>query len=406
MRAMDEMANTVENILENGNALLLMGVKCIGKTTKLREYCYKHDYELRIYEGFQIETDFVGNAIDKEYSEQEFGDILNTALTPPHYEEILSEALSHYEPSKHIIDDMKNCLKQDKITVLAFKCNNPGKVLSNMAAVAISEMIVNNNAARISFPKDKLKIALICDISINDNFFQPFQNNVMRIFKTYRKTNYDFNDVKLALDFMENMGYHPFVIEFLKAIRPEKFIECMKSVYNESYTQNSSSFKSIHKLSDFLLEDKSKEIRSPMLLFDDSLKNAYKKSHGKDENIAFKMAEAIAENIVDWSFRTSVSKYPGDDSPNSLRTAAKVFEKDVFPLLKRLKNENKSEKDGERREAFKIAVNMMNNFLNIDDNVENYRKKVFSNYVDKEFANVFTMFYNMTLDQKMRQARK
>lgn len=85
MRAMDEMANTVENILENGNALLLMGVKCIGKTTKLREYCYKHDYELRIYEGFQIETDFVGNAIDKEYSEQEFGDILNTALTPPHY---------------------------------------------------------------------------------------------------------------------------------------------------------------------------------------------------------------------------------------------------------------------------------------------------------------------------------
>lgn len=392
----DEMAQTIENILENGDALLLMGVKCIGKITKLREYCYKKDYELRIYENFQIESDFVGNPIDKEFSEQEFCNILNDALNPPYNEEILTETLSHYEPSENIADDIRKCIKGGKTTVLAFKCNNPGKVLSNMAAACISDMVLNNRAAKILFPQNKLKIALICDISINDIFFQPFQNNVMRIFKTYRKTDYGLTDVKLALDFMEENCYHPIVIEFLKAIRPEKFIECMKSVYEESYTKNSSSLKSIRKLSDFLIEDKSREIKSPMLLTDDVLKANYKKSRPKDRYIVLQTAEALAENIEDWSFRTSVSKYPGDDSPNSLKTAAKVFAKEVYPMLKRAKDND---------EVLKIAINMINNFLEIDERVADYRKKVFANYVGREFAEVFTMFYNVMLNKKMRQAR-
>lgn len=401
----DDMADTIENVLESGNPLLLLGVKCIGKKTKFMEYCHKHDYEFRIYNAFQVDQDFVGSAIDREFSETEFADVLKNALEPPYYPEILTETLNHYEPYDYVVEDMKSCIKSGKTTVLAFLSNNPGRSMTNMASVAIAEMIVNCRVAGIEFAKDKLKIAIISDIPLNDNSFQPFRQTVMRLFKSYRKTNYDRNDVRLAVDYMEKNGYHDILTDFFKTIRPEKFIECMKSAYKDSLAQNSADLKSIRTLSDFLLQDNSKEIKSPLLTLNDNLKEEYYKKGARDFDTAFKMMEEIEKNISDWVLRTSIKKYPGDDSPNSLKKAVNTFLNEVVPEMKKSNMKLNQRMGGEAHKIFQIAINMMNNFLRLSDNVASYRKKVLATYVDKEFAEVFAEFYNYESDKKMRQAK-
>lgn len=214
----------------------------------------------------------------------------------------------------------------------------------------------------------------------------------------FKKMEYDENDATCTFEYMKNHGYAQALIDFFDNApdRDAKLLDLLRSVDEGTLTSNTSSTRSIKELSTFLKESKSsKKMHGAMLCTDASLKETFFQLGHSDYEIAKEMVNQIASRLSNWAARVPEATYPGDDTSGSMEVAIKDFLEVLVPAMNDPDMEDEYTDDSsEAHELFVEAVDMASTLLAVDNVVADYRRDVFSTYVDEDFAQEFGEFYN------------
>lgn len=395
----DSMADFIETTLEAEKPALLLTVFGIGTTTKIEDYCKRHGYPCLLIDEYEAERSLVGIPCDPSASSINWEKLLKEALFAPEKVSGLADAFKLYAPTDIIVDEVEKYSANQTPFVLVVEGIWGKEPLSWGIQAAIYRILFENVLVRTQLSQGQMKFIFVEKlnpyVSNEGEILDLFPEKMMARFSCFRKTSYELYDAELALVYMKTNNYFKPLVDFLEQQGPAWLLEMMKYWPPNSLTENSSSLRSIHSLSDFLNHNmEKKSVTGTVLCANKKLLEDFEASGEVSYDTAFAMMNEIKKHLKNWAARVLGAEYAGQGK-DSLEKAINVFETKIIPAMMDPEMEKCYQDDGSNaQKVFGVAVKTMRNFLAIDDLVKKNRERLFAYYVSNAVAKEFALFYN------------
>lgn len=455
----DDVGDFLKSTLASGVPALLIGPSSLGKTSRVHAYmkdverktglkpflinvnlASKDTVDLMGMPVKQTLVDYVsGGGFEKlELGSvgKELGNIVNEVAGNLDYGMV--DSLTLRAPDKTIKDEFNKALKEGREVILFFdecnRCKNP-TIMS-----AMFEAISDYKFANVSFKnyKDKVKIIAACNMSYSgmeqavskrgrgDDDSEGYSAAgsldpaLAARFSIYWKKQYDENDVKSWLNFMEDKknegAIDGTIVEYFKTLSIEKAIDVIAQVENRTIEKAVPSTRTLFQLSKDIKSMRGKmgpdgfksSLFNGKLIFSDpgmvntlfDLRNRLNDSMNSVEdvgNLILNFANQILEDRDTWESYLSGGMVSLDSSGTKNISGDSIMS-NIEELTKRLKEYLLKPMDNAARSAcrniMKVIIRMAESISTLDTQIEARREKVFEIYVGKEFAGEFGKYFN------------
>ncbi len=408
----DPMGDFIEEALLEGKPAMVLGVLCVGKTTRVEECCKRHGYRLWSLSLDEWEQVAVGIPASAEAAQFSWEEILEEALDHSGNFSRLEEAFLMHTPIPSARKQLQFYASGERPLVLCIDEFLYRKA-SPKAQAAIYRLIAWHTVAGVTFPANQVKFIFIGDIEPGDKDETPFSKALLSRFVCFRKSSYDVRDTQLALQYMRKHHYYPALIDYLEQLSPEQFLKFImppgRSLYSEPYLHDGefycdsnffdSTLYSLSKLSDSLWSGEEKHPCT--LLCPDIGKISGWQDLDYDKTI--KIMHQMEQRISRWAGNTSKGKYHrflhgwngakwpfSSDKTNSMQDAIQLFLEEAVPAMYAPYVREHYREEGSRASIiYKATLKIMEGFLGID----RLFTDVVTCYVSREFANGFIPWY-------------
>lgn len=391
---LDQVTDFVSDSLDAGLPTMVMGVSGLGKTTRIREYCQKNGYDFELISlSTKDRLDIMGppakvditRYIAKENSGilDELG--LTTELSDLKTQSGLPNCVTVRSPKSELQERIRKSTESGRPLVLLMDEFN--RCIDPTVQSSIFQAISDNQFGGVHFKKGQVKVALAGNIGETTREAGRVDAALTARAVQFKKLSYDESDAVAVINYMKSHGYAQSLLDYI-GNDTEKVLKLIKSVDEGSLTTNVSSTRSLKALSDMLNESTaSKRLHGSLLCPDDTAVQEFTISGATDDSVLESMINRILPRLNNWAALGSYT-YPGG---TPLDKAIEVFKQGVT-----LYNESKSKGEQVDDRLRSNLTAMIYNMLSIDSSISDYRGKTFSYYVDKDFAEEFTKYYNVT----------
>lgn len=302
------------------------------------------------------------------------------------------EIVKNAQPKNHKVvsvtkldytEDVYDIYVEDCHNFLVDLEDNSGVVIHNCIDPTVQTAIFQclddpGSFGGITFPKGLVKVALAGNLGDSTMEAGDVDGALTARAVQYKKLTFDEDDAKAVLQYMKDNNFAKPLLNYL-GDDYAKVLSLIKSVDQGSLTSNVSSTRSLHALSDAILES----INSPMmhgtvLVADQDLVTEFNMRGKRDTDLLKRVVKLILDKSPNWAAIGSFDYVDGQD----LKTVMGQFEKIANAYL------------SGRDELGDYVYTIVANLLTLDSEVANSRRKLFGYYVDEDFANEFTEYYN------------
>ena len=419
----DVMAQVMEDALEAGLPVMLMGVSGLGKTQRVIDYKNRHNYNLfEVNLASKERFDILGasasvnilNYIAREFSsifselgiEQELIDSLN--------EVGISHFLTVRAPKAELRNELQKTLQQGNKLILYFDEFN--RALDQKCQSAIFEAISDSRLLGVTFPKDLVKIVLTGNIG--NQYEDTRKIDPALPARCVQVFIHDYTDVeaKNVIKRWYRDGYNSYILRYLESLTSEERIATVKrllsAVDQAELLNNVSSSRLMKEFSDKLNEGLNLGVGnltgSVLLPNEDDRSDFWLASDDDKYLITLNTAVIMSKHFYNWGAKLAGFLFDENDPNFSIDEAIEEFTSDILPNLKsedvRLAmdinyiegNSHLSEEDIQScREFFNFARKVIERFVIIDEELIDSRNKAIEPYLGKELSAKFVEWLNI-----------
>ena len=277
----------------------------------------------------------------------------------------------------------------------------------------IFKAISDNEIFGIQFPKDKVKIVVAGNIAGGmTSGAKAFDSALYARCVTYIQSDYTIEDAKNVINYMKEKKFSKILIDFVtkKLVNStEHIIDWLKSIETASLLNNVPTSRTLKTLSDML--------KRPQLPYGDRLhgelfctnemdRQSFRASlENEDYSSIINIVSTIQSKLSNWAGLKSYTFYDNENpknhivytlnNDNSKTDAVHVFNTVIVPnLLSNDTKQNYRKANTDANAKFKEALIWLKRFLELDEDIVNYRRQIFQNIIGKEFTEIFLNYYN------------
>ena len=409
----------VEDTLNANLPLMLVGVPGIGKTSRIKDYCDKYGFDrLVISLATMDRTELMGAATQRDFITQIGGktsDILNRLNLIEEVNQIkelitdFPDNLTVRSPRYDLVQRVKKSVDYNQILVLVF--DEANRSIDPITQSVIFKAISDNEIFGIKFPKDRIRIVVIGNLSGGTTSgAKAFDSALYARCVSYVQYDYSLEDVSSLLKYIKTKKYSKILIDFIEKKLPnseEYVLDWLKSIDKASLLNNVPTSRSLKTLSDILKRPpnpQGDQLYGSVISIEEfqSDIDRFISDNNPDYDLTLRLAIRVKEIIsTNWAGIKNYKFYQNKKSKfeylltndNSDRDAIKIFNEFIFNNLLLIKN-NYQNKSSDEFKKFNEAVLWIKRFLEIDRDIINYRRRIFEDIAGREFTDLFLPYYN------------
>jgi hypothetical protein len=448
----DDVGDFLESTLDAGVPALMIGPSSLGKTSRVNAYIKKQEKKTGLKPvlinvnlaskdtvdlmGMPTKvtlTDYVGggklSSMGLGSVSKDLKDIVDSVAGNPDYG--MTDTLTVRAPDKTIKDQFETALREGREVVLLFdECN---RVKNPTIMSSMFEVLSDSRFAGVSFKnmKDRVKVIAACNMAsseMGENLewgevgdygnAGSLDPALAARFSVYWKKNYDANDVKSWIAFMEEQAkagdIDPIVIEYFKSMPVEKAIKVISSVEKRKLENAESSTRALLQLSKDIksmrgqatAEGFQSSLYNGRVIFDDNLVKELNDvmMNSNDPNYDPQQLAQEFHTFVSKILDESDTWEPAVIGMTTDLDGDSMTGQDIIDALKsadeRIQDLSLRPITSSEREMIQqivdTSVSLADSAHSLDLEVSKKRQNVFEAYVGQEFAGDFIHYFNAT----------
>jgi MoxR-like ATPase len=442
----DDIGDFVETALSSNSPALIAGASSLGKTARIKQYMKKvkkrtglEPVLISVNLASKDAVDLMGMPVKQKLTDYVGGNTLDgTGLesVSKKLENIVKEVSSDIKfgmtdrltlraPDKSIKDRFKRALEEGREVILFF--DEVNRVTSSTVTSAVFECCSDQRFAGVDFSdyKDKVKVVAACNMAwegMNEEAGGYGDTGTLdpafaARFSIYWKKQYDKNDVKSFINFMEDEKeagrIDGTVLEFFKSLSEKDAIQIMASVENRTLEEATPSTRNLYQLSKDIKSMRGKKtgagfkekVFNGRVLFTQDVHKKYETlilDLDSDDSIESKINKVIAFVDSILFYKDSWESYLIDDvvkvgnskiSARDIISSLEECRKSLADMILRPMDEAKRE---ETQETIDLVNDLASFVLSLDSKTEARRSDIFKMYIGDTVLTDFSRFFNDT----------
>ena len=442
----DDIGDFIDTALSSNSPALIAGASSIGKSSRIKQYMKKvkkrtglEPVLINVNLASKDAVDLMGMPVKQKLTDYVGGHTLDgTGLesVSKKLESIVKEVSSDIKygmtdrltlraPDKSIKDRFKRALEEGREVILFF--DEVNRVTSSTVTSSVFTAVSDYNFAGVDFTdyKDKVKVVAACNMAwegMNEEAGGYGDTGTLdpafaARFSIYWKKQYDKNDVKSFINFMEDekeAGHiDGTVLEFFKSLKESDAIKIMASVENRTLEEATPSTRNLYQMSKDIKAMRGKKtgagfkekVFNGRVLFTQDVHKKYETlilDLDSDDSLESKINKVVAfidsilyykdsweSYLIDDEVKIGNSKISARDIVSSLEECRKSLSELVLRPM-----------DGAAREEGQETIDLVSDLasfvLSLDSKTEAKRADIFKMYIGESVLTDFSRFFNDT----------